>query len=135
MAEGNPIKIASLRPGMDGVNVRVRVLEAGPPRTIETRNGRRTISDAVVGDETGRIRLTLWGRKAGSISVGDAIEIENAWTTSFRGQVVLNAGAKSTIRKLEDNEVPGPDEVPDKFPTAPVRRRYTGGRGFGRRIG
>jgi replication factor A1 len=116
------VPVASLKPGMNGVNVRVRVLEVSEPREIETRSGRRTISEAVVGDTTGRVRLTLWGRKAGSISPGEAIEIVNAWTTSFRGQVVLNAGAQSSIRKVRGEDLPEPDSVPDKYPRAPVQR-------------
>ncbi len=109
--------------------MRVRVLEATAPREIETRSGRRTISEAVVGDATGRVQLTLWGRKAGTLSPGDAVEIINAWTTSYRGRVVLNAGAQSTIRRIPDEEVPQAEEIPDKFPEAP---RRGAGRGRGR---
>ena len=126
------VKVASLRPGMDHVTVRVRVIEAGSPHEIETRNGRRTISEAVVGDETGRVRLTLWGRKAGSLTAGEVVEISNAWTTSYRGQVILNAGARSEIRRLSDEDAPGIDEVPEKYPQAPRRRTgFSGTRGRG----
>ncbi len=119
---GERIPVSSLRPGMEGVTVRVRVIETTPPKTVETRRGLRTISEAVVGDETGRVRLTLWGDKAGSLEPGDAIEIANAWTTSYRGYVVLNAGSRTTIKRIGDDEVVSEENVPEEMVRAPQQR-------------
>ncbi|ABM80679.1 OB-fold nucleic acid binding domain-containing protein [Hyperthermus butylicus] len=118
-----PVKISELKPGMDNVTVRVRVLEAEAPRVIETRRGPRTISEAVVGDETGRVKLTLWGRAAGTLSEGEAVEIQGAWTTNYRGNVVLNVGGRGGIRRLDDSEAPQPEEVPEETPKASWQRR------------
>jgi len=135
------VKIAELKPGMDNVSVKVRVLEVTEPYTIQTRRGPRTISEAVVGDETGRVKLTLWGRVAGSLEPGQAIVISGAWTTAYRGQVMLNAGIRSRIDRVEDDSIIGPDEVPEETPKASQqtfrarksgRRRGRGG-GFYRR--
>jgi len=127
-------KISDLKPGMDNVSVRVRVLEAEPPRTINTRRGVRTISEAVVGDETGRVRLTLWGNAAGNIEPGTAVEIKGAWTTAYRGQVVLNVGSRGEINTLDDSEAPREEEVPEETPKAPPDwrppQRSSGFRGF-----
>ncbi len=117
--ESEPVKVSELKPGMDNVSVRVRVLEAEAPKVIETRKGPRTISEALVGDETGRVRLTLWGRAAGTVSPGEAVEISGAWTTTYRGNVVLNVGGRGEIKRLEDSEVPAAEEVPEETPRAP----------------
>lgn len=117
--ESEPVKVSELKPGMDNVSVRVRVLEAEAPKVIETRKGPRTISEALVGDETGRVRLTLWGRAAGTVSPGEAVEISGAWTTTYRGNVVLNVGGRGEIKRLEDSEVPTAEEVPEETPRAP----------------
>ena len=126
-----PVKISELKPGMDNVIVRVRVLEAEAPRVIETRRGPRTISEALVGDETGRVRLTLWGRVAGTLSQGEVVEIQGAWTTSYRGNVVLNVGGRGEIRRLNDSEAPRPEEIPEETPRAPQRYRGSSSRRFG----
>jgi len=115
----NTIKISDLKPGMNNVNIRVRVLEAEAPRTINTRRGPRTISEAVVGDETGRTRLTLWGHAAGSLQAGDTVMISGAWTTSYRGQVVLNIGGRGNIVRVDDTTLPPEDEIPEKTPQVP----------------
>ncbi|HDI86224.1 MAG TPA: single-stranded DNA-binding protein [Candidatus Korarchaeota archaeon] len=127
-------KISDLRPGEDGVNVKGRVLEVGETRDVETRSGFRTLSEAVIGDETGRIKLTLWGEHAGSVSEGQVIEVQNGFTTAFRGKVQLNVGQRGAIRVLEDSEVVPADQIPEESPEAPEgwRPRRRGGRGYGR---
>ena len=74
-----------------------------------------------MGDETGRIKLTLWGRAAGTIKEGEAIEIKGGWTTAYRGEVQLNIGGRNTIQNISDEEVPKKDEVPEERPKAPER--------------
>ncbi|MGC9011850.1 OB-fold nucleic acid binding domain-containing protein [Thermogladius sp.] len=126
---GNPVNIIDLKPGMEHVKIKGRVLEAGPPKVIQTKKGPRTISNAVIGDSTGRVETTLWGEKAGTIKEGQAVEITGAWTTSFRGKVQLNVGRSSEIKEVSDAEVPQPSEVPADSPTAPEEERRPGFQG------
>jgi len=122
-------KIGNLKAGMENVNVTVRVLEASEPKVIQTKNGTRTISEAIVGDETGRIKLTLWGKLAGSIKPGSVVKIVNGWTTAYKGKVQLNAGSKSTVSEVNDDSVPSEDQIPDITPSAgEYRRQFKGGR-------
>jgi Single-stranded DNA-binding replication protein A (RPA), large (70 kD) subunit and related ssDNA-binding proteins len=128
-------KVGNLKPGMENVNLTVRVIEAGEPRQIQTKNGTRTISEAIVGDETGRIKLTLWGNLAGSVKAGSVVKIDNAWTTAYKGQVQLNAGSKSQITETQEDGVPEADQIPENIPSAGDYRRppQRGGRRFGGR--
>ncbi|MCQ4345585.1 MAG: OB-fold nucleic acid binding domain-containing protein, partial [Sulfolobaceae archaeon] len=104
-------KVGNLKPNQENVNVTVRVLETSEPRTIQTKNGPRTISEAVVGDETGRVKLTLWGNLAGKVKDGMVVKIENAWTSVYKGKVQLNAGNRSKINEANDGEVPPADQI------------------------
>jgi len=115
--EGNR-KVMDLREGEDNVSVKVRVLSAGEPKVIHTRRGDRTISEAIVGDDTGRVKLTIWGSQTGKVDEGDAIEINGGWTTSFRGEVQLNVGFRGEIKKIGEDEVPTSEEVPEDIPKA-----------------
>lgn len=117
-------RIVDLRPNLENVTVKVRVLESHPPRTIQTKKGARTISNAVVGDESGRVDVTVWGEKAGSLKSGDAIEISGAWTTMFRGNIVLNVGRSTVIRKIDDNEVPSVNDIPSAKPMVRGKRGF-----------
>ncbi|HEW63802.1 single-stranded DNA-binding protein [Fervidicoccus fontis] len=128
-------KIMDLKQGESSVSIKARVLETGDTKTIETKKGTRTISEAILGDDTGRIKATFWGDKAGSVQEGQAVEVKGAWTTSFRGKVQLNVGSSSEVSQIDDSEVPQKDEVPESEPTAPMEDRGYGSRrqGGGRR--
>ncbi len=133
--EKTPIKqIIHLKSGEENVHIKGRVLEVSPPRVVQTRRGPRTISNAMIGDETGRIQATLWGNKAGTLEEGQVVEIEGAWTTSFRGKVQINIGRSTKVTELSDKEAPSPDEIPEEQPTAPNegfrRSRFSQGRRF-----
>ncbi|ADV64700.1 OB-fold nucleic acid binding domain-containing protein [Desulfurococcus mucosus] len=136
-----PTNIMDLKPGMEKVSVKARVIKAEAPRVIRTRNGPRTISNAVLGDETGRVEATLWGEKAGTLKEGDAVEVHGAWTTEFRGKVQLNIGRSSEVVRIDSGSVPEASEIPENSPTAPPgsggpsrppRRPFGGRRGFRR---
>ncbi len=130
--ERNYVKISELKPDMNKVATRVRVLETQEPKTVNTRKGPRTISEAIVGDETGRTKLTLWGNAAGSVEKGSAIEIRGAWTSVYKGQVMLNIGGRDNIVKIENEDIPKEEEVPETTPKAPEDYRPQQRRTFGR---
>lgn len=109
-------RILDLKEGLDNVSVKGRVISVEDPKVIQTRRGPRRISEAVIGDESGRVKVTLWGRHAGSLEEGDAVEIKGAWTTSYRGEVQLNVGYKGEIMKVDDGEAPMEDEIPEETP-------------------
>ncbi len=122
-------RIIDLKAGEEHVHVTGRVLETSSPRVIQTRKGPRTISNAVIGDESGRVQATLWGSKAGTLEEGKVVEIKEAWTTSYRGKVQLNIGRSTEVKEVEDTEAPPAEEIPEEQPTAPdtYRPRRTGG--------
>ena len=49
-------------------------------------------AEAVVADETGSVKLTLWNEQIDQINVGDNIKIENGYVTSFKSEIQLNVG-------------------------------------------
>ena len=129
------IKVMDLKPGMNNLDVVVRVIESEEPKVINTRSGQRTISEAMVGDETGRVKLTLWGKAAGVVKEGQVVEIKGAWTTAYRGNVQLNIGGKGNIGESSE-ELPEAEKIPEDSPTAPEgyrppRRSYRGRRSYG----
>jgi len=126
-------KVMELKQGESSITVKGRVLEANEPKTIETKKGTRTISEAVLGDETGRVKVTLWGDKAGTVEEGQAVKISGAWTTGYRGKVQLNVGSSSEVTQIDDSEVPSAEEVPESEPAAPMEERRSFDRRGGRR--
>ncbi len=86
--------IKDLKDGMKRVSVEAKVVEKGDPREVRSRYKDETyrIVDAVVADETGSIKLTLWNEQIEQVNVGDNIKIDNGYVTSFKGETQLNVG-------------------------------------------
>jgi replication factor A1 len=88
------VDIKDLNDGMKRVSVEAKVVDKGDPREVRSRYKDETyrIVDAVIADETGSIKLTLWNEQIEQVNVGDNIKIENGYVTSFKGETQLNVG-------------------------------------------
>ena len=69
--------------------------EKGEPRTVNTKYGETQVCDSYLKDETGRIKLTLWGEDIEKVKNGDTVSIQGAYTTTFRNEVQLNVPKKN----------------------------------------
>jgi len=88
------LKIRELRDGMRRVNVVAKVTEKSETREVRSRFKDEThrVADALISDETGTIKLTLWNEQIDQVNVDDTVKIENGYTTTFRGEIQLNVG-------------------------------------------
>ncbi|MGD8546028.1 MAG: hypothetical protein PVH12_07620 [Candidatus Bathyarchaeota archaeon] len=97
--------IADLRTGMKKINLRAKVIEIPKPKHVITRFGNyAAVTNALIADETGDIKLCLWNEQISSISEGDIIQIENASTSMFKGEQQLRMGRKGKLSVLETSE-------------------------------
>ncbi|MCW4011048.1 MAG: OB-fold nucleic acid binding domain-containing protein [Candidatus Bathyarchaeota archaeon] len=88
------MKINELQTGMKRVDIEASVVEKGNPRQVQSRYSGETlnVADAIVQDETGTMKLTLWNEQIDLVNVGDNIKIENGYVTSFKSEIQLNIG-------------------------------------------
>jgi len=86
---------------MSSVNIKVTVSEILKPKQVITGKGvEHEILEAKVKDETGVTTLVLWDEKVLPIKVGDVLQIENGFMTSFKGEWRINVGKYGEIAKL-----------------------------------
>jgi replication factor A1 len=96
------LRIKDLRNGMKQISLKAKVLEIPAPRLVFTRFGNyASVSNAVITDETGTIKLCLWNEQITAVSIGDVIQIENASMSTFRGESQLKIGRKGKLSNLE----------------------------------
>jgi len=106
-AEEIPRNIADLRCGLKHVNVKARVLSVPKPTLVFTRFGEYArVTNALIADETGAIKLCLWNEKINMVSVDSVIQIENASVSKFHGEKQLKLGKTGRLRVVEDNRFP-----------------------------
>jgi replication factor A1 len=98
--------IGGLRVGMKHVNLSAKVLEITKSVLVFTRFGNRAlVANALIGDQTGTIKLTLWNAQIDSVSVGDAVHIKDAQAFAFRGEKQLRIGRKGTLSVEQENAI------------------------------
>ncbi|MGB7697221.1 MAG: DNA-binding protein [Nitrososphaeraceae archaeon] len=71
-------KINQLHAGMRGINVKGKIDSIKEARTVNLRNGETAqVADAVLSDESGSIKLSLWNDQINMVTEGDEVTIEN----------------------------------------------------------
>jgi replication factor A1 len=96
------LKVEDLRVGMKKINLNLEVLETSEPSRVHTQfRDNAIVSNAVVGDETGKVLLCLWDQQVNIVEPGDCIEVKNAHVAMFKGEKQLRLGKSGTVTVLE----------------------------------
>ncbi len=96
------MKISELRDNMRRIDVEGEITEISDTRDVTLRTGGQArVADAVLNDETGSIKISLWDDQIDMVKVGVKIKITNGYTNSFRGEVRLNVGRYGTLEPQE----------------------------------
>ena len=116
------------------VNTIVKVVSKTEPRLVS--GATHQVCEALVGDETGSIYLTLWDHNIKEVEEGQVLSIKNAYVKLFRGSMRLNIGRLGSYETVE--EAPFEEVNLDNNLSAKVYERYSrpfGGRDrrYGRR--
>ncbi|WP_440953071.1 OB-fold nucleic acid binding domain-containing protein [Methanococcoides sp. FTZ1] len=117
-------KISDIRDGMGDINVSGKLLDISDVRTFQKKDGGQgRVGNILIGDETGKIRVTLWDEKVDStkeLNLNDTIEIINGYArmNNFSQQVEIQIGNNSVLRKTNaeveyrENFTPIADIIP-----------------------
>jgi replication factor A1 len=94
MEDPKILKIKDLKDGMKRIEIEAKVTEKQAPREVMSRykDVLHRVANAMITDDTGSIKLTLWNEQIDQVNVNDNIKIENGYITSFRGEIQLNVG-------------------------------------------
>jgi len=141
------VKVDSLNPQSRQLNLTVKVVKKGEPRETVSRSDGSThkVVDALVGDETGAIYMTLWDDNIEKVKDGDIIDVKNGYVSLFKGSMRLNIGrfgsfeaSQAAIAEVNDkNNLSDKTFEQERRPYPSFRPRYgdeggyRGGRGRG----
>jgi replication factor A1 len=106
IAKQNPapshLQVEDLRVGMKKINIVAEVLETSEPSKVHTQfRDNALVSNAWIGDETGKVLLCLWDQQVNAVAVGDYIEVRNAHVATFKGEKQLRLGKNGSIQIME----------------------------------
>lgn len=97
-------KIDELTPGTKQVDLRVKVLSLGDRKTIDSKyGGSKDLVEAVVGDETGTVIMTLWEDQIDRVAEDGTLAIDNGYVSLVRGHMRLNVGKYGSFKPSDDD--------------------------------
>ncbi|MFH0715146.1 MAG: single-stranded DNA-binding protein [Candidatus Diapherotrites archaeon] len=137
------MEISNLRPFAKRVDLVVKVLNKGEVREVTSKNdnSQHKVTEALVGDATGTILMTLWDDMIEKVEVGKSYKIGNAYTSLFKQSLRINIGRYGTLEESEapveavDETNAVSDKVFQSRPSFGGGGGYGGGRGGGYRGG
>ena len=112
------LKIENIIPGMRNVDVIGRVLRIFPSKSFKRTDGKEDkMCSMIIGDETGNIRVVVWGRnvnliESGEIVEGDILKIRGGYTKeNINGEPEIHINNRTRI-------IVNPADIDkEKFPT------------------
>lgn len=93
--------IADLQAKQGKVDLQVEVIEKEEPREFEKFGKKGRVCNAIIKDETGTMKLTLWNEDVDRIHIGDKLNIKNGYVNEWQGEKQLSTGKFGIIEKIE----------------------------------
>ena len=95
------MNISELKAGMRNVSITGKIDSVGEPRTVNLKaGGTNTVADAIISDETGSIKLSLWGDDVNKVQPGDKVSVENGYINTFKGENSISVGKFGNLKKI-----------------------------------
>ncbi|WP_306055320.1 single-stranded DNA binding protein [Natronococcus wangiae] len=108
--------VEALSLGLSNVNLVGLVLDTDSVRTFDRDDGSEgKVSNLVLGDSTGRVRVTLWDEQADrsqELAAGDTVEVVDGYVRERDGTLELHVGNRGAVEEV-DAEV---EYVPESTP-------------------
>jgi len=95
------MKIGELRAGTRNVSVEGKIDSVGEARTVNLKTGgTNNVADAIITDDSGSIKLSLWGDDIGKVQAGDKVSVENGYINTYKGENSLNIGKFGKLKRV-----------------------------------
>ena len=101
----NLVKVSDLTPRSRNISIRVRVLEKNEPKVVYSRTTgeQHRVAEALVGDDTGVILMSLWNDSIDEVEVNETYYIDNARITLFNESMRLSVARGGKIFKSKED--------------------------------
>ena len=126
------VMISDLSSSSRNVNVYFKIIDISESRDVRVKaTGRQhRVTDAVVGDSSGIILLTIWDEWIDEIRIGDSYLLEGGYVSIFEGSLRLNIGRRGDLIRIEKSIEPVNESLNLSKPTSskkkPRRRSQLG---------
>ena len=106
------MKIAELKAGQGNIIIQATIKGLDEIRIINKYGRELKLRNAVLEDDSGTIKLTLWNQDVDRFKAGDLVELNNGYVNEFQGEKQLTTGKFGKI-ELAGKDVSGEVGVVD----------------------
>ena len=107
------MKIQDIKPNQGKIMIEAVIVEMDAPRDLNSASGPLRVANAIIQDDSGKTKLTLWNAEVDKVKVGDKIRITNGFAKEYRGEIQLSAGKfgkLEVIGKEDVSKLPAPKQ-------------------------
>ena len=95
------MKISELNIGQGSVEVEGTIKEIGEAKTFNKFGKDLSVANAILEDESGSIKITLWNDDVTRFKDGDKLKVVNGYVNEFQGEKQLTSGKFGSLEKVE----------------------------------
>lgn len=106
------MKISELTIRQGNVEVEGTIKEIGEPRSFDRFGRQIRVADAILEDDSGTIKLTLWNDDIDNFKAGDKVRVVNGYVNEFQGEKQLTSGKFGKLEKVGEGEASESSEEP-----------------------
>lgn len=86
------MELKELKPRQGKVEVEVTVVSVSEIREFNKNGGSGRVATALVKDDSGEMKMSLWNDDIEKVKPGSKIKITNGYVNEFQGEMQLSAG-------------------------------------------
>ena len=94
------MKISEAKAGMADVELEGEIASIEEPRQVQTKYGPNTVASAQLKDDSGTIKVTLWGNQIPSVQVGNKVKITGCFIKEWNGELQVSITRNGEIKVL-----------------------------------
>lgn len=109
------MRIADIQGNQGKINIQVDVIEKEETRTYEKFGKILKVANAIIRDDSGACKLTLWNDEIAKVNKGDKVEITNGYARQYKDEIQLTAGKFGQIKVVGKMSETPEKETDSKF--------------------
>lgn len=94
------MEIKDLKANQGNVDIVAEVVAKSEPRGFEKFGKAGTVCNALLRDNSGEVKLTLWNEDIEKVNLGDKVHLEKGWCSEFKGEKQVSAGKFGTLEVI-----------------------------------
>ena len=106
--------IKDLQPRQGKVDLTATVLSKESPREFNKFGKSGKVCNALIKDDSGQVKFTLWNEQVDVVEIGDKIQITNGYVNEYQGEMQLSTGKFGQLKVLEKGTTPTMTNIPPK---------------------